>query len=153
SPWVVPLDALAAARVDGPEQDPPVLPYLRRHQPWGLDLTLEIAINGAVVSRPRFATMYWTPDQQLAHLTGNGATLRPGALSASGTVPGPAPGQRGRLLELPWTAPEPLSLPDGSPRGYLVDGDTVTITATAPGLDGVRIGFGEVTGRVEPARG
>ena len=65
SPWVVPLDALLDARVPGPAQDPPVLPYLAREADWGLDLELEVAWNGTVVSRPPFAGMYWTPDQQL----------------------------------------------------------------------------------------
>jgi len=153
SPWVVPLDALAAARVDGPAQDPEVLPYLRRHQPWGLDLAMEVAINGSVVSRPRFAGMYWTPDQQLAHLTVNGASTRTGDLYASGTVSGPEKEQRGCLIELTWDGSEPVTLADGSTRTFLEDGDTVTITATAPGPDGVPIGFGEVTGKVEPASG
>jgi fumarylacetoacetase len=153
SPWVVPLEALAAARVDGPAQDPEVLPYLRRHQPWALDLALEIAINGAVVSRPRFAGMYWTPDQQLAHLTANGASTRTGDLYASGTVSGPERERRGCLIELTWNGTEPLTLPDGSTRAFLEDGDTVAITATAPGPDGTRIGFGEVAGKVVPAGG
>ena len=39
--------------------------------------------------------MYWTPAQQLAHMTVNGAGLRTGDLFASGTVSGPEPGQRG----------------------------------------------------------
>jgi fumarylacetoacetase len=152
SPWVVPLEALAAARVDGPAQDPEVLPYLRREQPWALDLALEIAINGSVISRPPFAGMYWTPDQQLAHMTVNGASTRTGDLYASGTVSGPEREQRGCLIELTWNGTEPVSLADGSSRGFLEDGDTVSITATAPGPDGVRIGFGEVSGGVEPAR-
>jgi fumarylacetoacetase len=153
SPWVVPLAALAAARVDGPAQHPQPAPYLVRQQPWALDLALEIAINGAVVSRPRFAGMYWTPDQQLAHMTGNGAATRTGDLFASGTVSGPEREQRGCLLELTWNGAEPLNLPDGSTRCFLEDGDTVSITATAPGPDGVRIGFGEVAGKVAPAGG
>ncbi len=45
SPWVVPLDALDAARVAPPAQDPPVLPYLQVDEPWGLDLTLEVALQ------------------------------------------------------------------------------------------------------------
>lgn len=153
SPWVVPLEALAAARLDGPAQDPEVLPYLRRQEPWALDLALEIAINGAVVSRPRYAGMYWTPDQQLAHLTVNGASTRTGDLYASGTVSGPEREQRGCLIELTWNGAEPLTLPDGSTRTFLADGDTVAITATAPGADGARIGFGEVAGKVAPASG
>jgi fumarylacetoacetase len=154
SGWVVPLEALEAARVPGPAQDPAPLPYLRRGEPWALDLTIEIALNGEVVSRPPFAGMYWTPDQMLAHLTANGASLRTGDLYASGTVSGPEPGQRGSLIELTWNGEEPLKLADGSIRSFLEDGDTVTITATAPGTGtgGARIGLGEVVGTIHPAR-
>jgi fumarylacetoacetase len=152
SPWVVPLDALAAARVRGPVQDPPVHAYLERAESWGLDLALEVAINDTVVSRPRFAGMYWTPDQQLAHLTANGASTRTGDLYASGTVSGPAREQRGCLLELTWNGAEPIELAGGQTREFLADGDTVTISATAPGPDGTVVGFGAVTGRVLPAR-
>ena len=151
SPWVVPLEALAAARVPGPEQSPEVLPYLRTEASWGLDLTLEVSWNGTVVSRPPFAQMYWTPDQQLAHLTVNGASLRTGDLYASGTVSGPARDQRGSFLELSWNGQEPVMLADGAQRTFLEDGDEVSITAWAPGVDGTPIGFGSVTGRVVPA--
>ena len=41
---------------------------------------------------------------------------------------------------------------NGTTRAYLQDGDEVTITATAPGPNGTRVGFGEVTGRILPAR-
>ncbi len=152
SPWIVPLDALAAARVSPPVQDPPPLPYLRDDDPWSLDLTLEVALNGHVVSRPPFSAMYWTPGQQLAHLTANGAALRTGDFYASGTVSGPQPDQRGSLIELTWNGATPLTLPDGSTRSFLEDGDTVTITASAPGPGGSRIGLGSVTGTVEPAQ-
>ncbi|MFI5100382.1 MAG: fumarylacetoacetate hydrolase family protein [Actinomycetes bacterium] len=100
--WVTPLAALAAARVPPPEQDPPPLAYLHDPDPWALDLALEVELEGTVVSRPPFASMYWTPGQQLAHMTANGASLRTGDLFASGTVTGPAPNQRGSLLELSW---------------------------------------------------
>jgi fumarylacetoacetase len=154
SPWVVPLDALEAARRTPPAQDPSVLPYLRAEEPWGLDIELEISCNDTVVSRPPFASMYWTPAQQLAHLTVNGASLRTGDLFASGTVSGPEPGQRGSFLELSWNGTDPVGLDDGSTRAFLEDGDVVSISASAPGPgpDGSRIGFGEVTGRVRPAR-
>ena len=153
SPWVVPLDALDAARVTPPVQDPPVLPYLQVDEPWGLDLTLEVACNGEVVSRPPFAGMYWTAAQQLAHLTVNGAGLRTGDLFASGTVSGPDREQRGSFLELSWNGTEPVTLADGSTRSFLEDGDEVSISAWAPGADGVRIGFGAVAGRIRPALG
>jgi fumarylacetoacetase len=152
SPWVVPLEALDAARVTPPPRDTPVLPYLREDEDWGLDLSLEVSWNGTVVSRPPFARMYWTPAQQLAHLTVNGASLRTGDLYASGTVSGPEKDQRGSFLELTWNGQEPVTLADGSQRGFLEDGDTVSISAWAPGADGVRIGFGEVTGTICPAR-
>jgi fumarylacetoacetase len=149
SPWVVPLAALEAARVTPPARDPRPLPYLRDDEPWGLDITLEVRLNGQTVSRPPAAGLYWTAAQQLAHLTVNGATLRTGDLYGSGTVSGPERDQRGSLLELSWGGSEPLELGDGSTRTFLEDGDEVTITATAPGTDG-RICFGEVAGTVVP---
>ena len=150
SPWVVPLAALSHARTAPPPRDPRPLPYLDDTEapPWGLDLALEVRLNDHVVARPPFASMYWTPAQMLAHMTVNGASLRTGDLFASGTVSGPEPGQRGSLIELTTNATEPLTLPDGSTRGFLEDGDEVVITATAPGPDGARIGFGEVRGRI-----
>ncbi|MFJ9520074.1 fumarylacetoacetase [Kitasatospora sp. NPDC101801] len=152
SPWVVPLDALEQARVSPPPRDVEPLPYLddRGGEPWGLDLTLTVRLNGHPISRPPFASMYWTAAQQLAHLTANGASLRPGDLYASGTVSGPEVETRGALIELTWNGENPVKLPDGTTRTFLEDGDTVTITATAPGPDGTLISFGEVTGRIVP---
>jgi fumarylacetoacetase len=153
SPWVVPAAALEAARVPPPRQDPGPLPYLRCPEPWGLDLRLEVSLNGQVISRPPARELYWTPPQQLAHATVNGAPLRTGDLFASGTVSGPGPAERGCLLELTWDGTRPLALADGTSRSYLLDGDTVRITATAPGAEGATIGFGEVEGTVIPATG
>jgi fumarylacetoacetase len=151
SPWVVPVAALEAARVAPPTQDPPPLPYLACPEPWGLDLSLEVEINGQVISRPPGRVMYWTAPQQLAHATINGAGLRTGDLFASGTVSGPGEAERGCLLELTWDGSRPLRLPDGTTRSYLADGDVVRITATAPGSGGGRIGFGAVEGAVSGA--
>jgi fumarylacetoacetase len=155
SPWVVPLDALTAARVAPPARDVEPLPYLDDRdakEPWGLDLALEVRVNGTVVSRPPLAAMYWTAAQMLAHMTVNGASVRPGDLFASGTVSGPERGTEGALIELTWNGERPVELGDGGSRAFLEDGDEVTITATAPGPNGTRIGFGEVTGRILPAR-
>ena len=150
SPWIVPLDALEHARVPQPPQDPEPFGYLRGAEPWGLDLALEIRLNGHLVSSPPFATQYWTAAQQLAHLTVNGASLRTGDLYASGTVTGPAKEQRGSFLELSWGGREPFELGGGETRTFLEDGDEVVISATAPGPGGRRIGFGDVRGRVVP---
>jgi fumarylacetoacetase len=153
SPWVVPLPALEAARVRPPARDVRLLPYLddADAEPWGLDVRIEVRLNGELVSCPPVDLMYWTPAQQLAHMTVNGASLRTGDLFASGTVSGPARDQRGSFIELSWGGTEPLPLADGTTRTFLQDGDVVTLTATAPGTGGGRISFGEVTGRVEPA--
>jgi fumarylacetoacetase len=67
-------------------------------------------------------------------------------------VSGPGKDQRGSFIELSWGGKEPIPLADGTTRTFLEDGDVVTITASAPGPDGARIAFGEVTGHIEPAR-
>ncbi|MDT4973466.1 MAG: fumarylacetoacetase, partial [Pseudonocardiales bacterium] len=153
SPWITPLAALDGAWVQPPARDPRPMPYLDDSaRPSGLDLDLAVSLNGAVISRPPFATMYWTPAQMLAHLTVNGASLRTGDLFASGTVSGPDRMQRGSLLELSWNGTEPLTLPDGTERTFLEDGDEVVITASVPTRRG-RIGLGEVRGRIGPAIG
>lgn len=141
SPWITPLEALP--RVPGRTQQPTPLPYLERSADWGLEIELEISLNGEVVSRPPYAGMYWTPDQMLAHLTVNGASLRTGDLFASGTVSGPERGQRGSLIELTWNGSEPVRLADGSARGFLEDGDVVTISGRIGELS-----LGEVSGKI-----
>jgi fumarylacetoacetase len=153
SPWIVPLAALEHARVAPPARNPRPLPYLddTAAEPWGLDIDLEVSLNGHRVSRPPFAGMYWTAAQQMAHMTVNGATLRTGDLFASGTVSGPVPGQQGSLIELSWNGGDPIDLPDGTTRSFLEDGDEVVITASAPGPGGSRVGFGEVRGRIVPS--
>jgi fumarylacetoacetase len=151
SPWVVPLAALEEAFVAAPAQDPEPLPYLREKVSSALDLEVEVRWNGHVVSRPPFRQMYWTPGQQLAHMTVNGASLRTGDLYASGTISGPEREQYGSFLELTWNGTDEVILGDGSHRTFLEDGDRVGIRATAPAVGGGRLGFGDVTGRILPA--
>ncbi|MCP2251654.1 fumarylacetoacetate hydrolase [Prauserella aidingensis] len=150
SAWVVPLQALEAARVAGPVQEPQVLPYLAEQEDWGLDIDLAVSWNGQVVSRPVYREMYWSPAQMLAHLTVNGAATNTGDLYASGTISGPGRHERGALIEITWGGRDPVDVA-GRPSTFLEDGDEVTISATAPGAAGGRIGFGDVTGRILPA--
>ncbi|HET6699072.1 MAG TPA: fumarylacetoacetase, partial [Nocardioidaceae bacterium] len=150
SAWVTPLEALEAARVDLPGQDPAPLDYLQVGPGAGYDIDFEVLLNGEVVARPPYAEMYWSPAQMLAHLTVNGASLRTGDLFASGTISGNEPEQRGSFLELSWGGKEPFTA-GGRERSFLEDGDTVTLRATAPGAQGGRIALGEVTGTVRPA--
>ncbi|WP_338036338.1 fumarylacetoacetase [Nocardioides oleivorans] len=151
SAWVTPLAALDAAWTDLPGQDPEVLDYLRVDGPAGLDIEVEVVLDGEVVSRPPYRSMYWSPAQMLAHTTVNGASVRTGDLWGSGTISGAEPGQRGSLLELGWGGKEPFTVA-GRERTFLEDGDEVTLRYTAPGTGGGRISLGEVTGRILPAR-
>jgi fumarylacetoacetase len=157
SPWVVPLAALEPFRVPGPAQEPPPLPYLRTAGDWAYDVRLEVYLQGEKMARPQRVCasnaryLYWNVCQQLAHHASNGCNLRPGDLLATGTISGPDPGSYGSLLELSWRGSRPLSFPDGETRTFLEDGDRVTLTGWCQG-PGYRVGFGEVTGKILPAR-
>ncbi|MEN8705329.1 MAG: fumarylacetoacetate hydrolase family protein [Nocardioides marinisabuli] len=140
SHWVTPLAALEAAWCDLPGQDPEPLDYLDPGHTRGLDVDVEVVLNGEVVSRPRYRTTYWSPGQMLAHLTVNGASLRTGDLYASGTISGPGDDEVGSLIEL-WRG-----------ERFLDDGDEVVLRYSAPGTGGGRITLGEVSGQVLPAR-
>ncbi len=157
SAWVMPIAALDGARVDGPPQTDPVpLPYLRTDDPWGLSLDLEVWMTPAGAQEAsRIAAvntgraLYWNAAQQLAHMTVNGATIRPGDLFGSGTVSGPTRTERGSLLELTWSGAEPIDV-DGSSRTFLEDGDRITLTGSAPGPQ-APIPLGPVSGVIQPA--
>ncbi len=151
SPWIVPLAALSHSRVRPPSLDTELTAYLADTGDWGLDIDLQVTINGHVVTRPPYKTQFWSPAQMLAHLTVNGASLRTGDLFASGTVSGPSKDQYGSLIELAWGGQSPVELGDGSRRSWLEDGDEVVVSATAVGPEGTRIGFGDAHGQVMPA--
>lgn len=167
SPWVVTLDALAPYRAPaaarGPD-DPPPLPYLHDPQDQrqgGFRLTVEVhlltermragGLAPFLVSRGAMGDLYWTMAQMLTHHASNGCNLRPGDLLASGTISGPAPENRGCLLERTWRGSEPLLLPTGEERRFLADGDEVILTGWCEAPDRPRIGFGECRGTVQPA--
>ncbi|RAX48276.1 fumarylacetoacetase [Arthrobacter sp. AQ5-05] len=151
--WVVPFEALGAARVDPPVRDVAVAGYLDDSAggPWGLDITMEVIVDGQSISHPPVRTLYWTAPQMVAHMTVNGAGLRPGDFFGSGTVSGPEKNQRGSFMELSWGGKEPVLLADGKQMTFLGDGQTVTLRGTAPGPDGTIIDFGECTATILPA--
>ncbi len=157
SPWVVTLDALEPFRCAGPAQDPEPLPYLKSTDDRSYDIQLEVTLQGASMDAPHqislsnFRYLYWNICQQLAHHTVTGCNVRPGDLLASGTISGPAKESRGSMLELSWRGSEPLALPNGEERKFLQDGDRVTMSGWCEG-DGYRVGFGDVTGRLLPAK-
>jgi fumarylacetoacetase len=155
SPWIITLDALEAFRVAGPKQDPEVFPYLHYEGSKNFDINLEVSIKpeGAeamVVSNSNFKYMYWNICQQLAHHTVNGCNIEVGDMYASGTISGPTPDSYGSMLELAWKGTKPITLPDGSSRSFINDGDTVIMKGYAE-KDGVRVGFGKVSAKVLPA--
>ncbi len=153
SPWIVTLDALEPFRVAPPVQEPAVADHLRTAGATGFDLHLEVELQGEVISRTSFADMYWTPAQQVAHMTTNGANVRAGDLFASGTVSGPTPGSEGSLIELAWRGERPVQLADGTTRTFLLDGDTVTLRGWAGADRATRIGLGSVTGTIVASEG
>ena len=148
SPWIVTLEALEHLRVAGPHQDPEVLDYLKYEGGSHYDVSLEVEIipegasSGQIVCRSNFRHMYWNMRQQLAHHTVNGCNLRAGDMMASGTISGPEKGSFGSMLEISWRGTEPVSMPDGSERKFIQDGDTVVMRAPL---------FGEVSGAILPA--
>ena len=87
----------------------------------------------------------------MAHHTVAGCRLRSGDLMASGTISGPEKESRGCMLEITWRGAEPIELPGGEQRVFLNDFDRITMTGWCQG-DGYRVGFGEVTSQLLPAR-
>ena len=148
SPWIVPLEALDLFRIDGPEQNPKVLPYLQYKGLKNYDINLEVAIHPdnskeSIVSSSNFKYMYWNMSQQLAHHTINGCNLNIGDLMASGTISGKDKGSYGSMLELSWGGKKPVILDDGNSRVFINDNDTVIMRGYCE-KNGKRVGFGEV---------
>lgn len=156
SPWIVTLDALEPFRVEGPEQDPPVLEYLQQSGSHNFDIQLEVYIQPesgeeSLISRSNMKYLYWSMAQQLAHHTVNGCNINVGDMMASGTISGPTEDSYGSMLELSWRGTKPLKLKDGNERKFLLDGDTVIMRAFGEN-NGLRLGFGEVRSKVLPAK-
>jgi fumarylacetoacetase len=156
SPWIVTLDALEPFRVAGPVQDPVVLPYLEYSGNKHIDINLEVSItpeNGQekIVSNSNYKHMYWNMNQQLAHHASNGCNINAGDLMASGTISGPEEGMYGSMLEISWKGTKPVQMPDGTERRFINDNDTVTMRGFSE-KEGVRVGFGEVVGKLLPTK-
>jgi fumarylacetoacetase len=164
SAWVVTFDALAPFRAQSAPRaagDPAPLPYLTDEsdsRSGGFDVTVEVWLRSAKMrergeaptrlSRSRFADMYWTLAQLVAHHTSNGCNLQTGDLLASGTISGATKESRGCLLELTSRGTEPLELPSGERRAFLEDGDEVIMRGYCEREGFRRIGFGECRGQV-----
>lgn len=157
SPWIVTLEALEPFKTSSPVQEPQPLAYLREdHSANSYDIQLSVEIQAEqaaqadVICETNFKYMYWSMAQQLAHHTIAGCNVQVGDLMGSGTISGPAPDSYGSLLEITWNATKPLTLSNGEQRTFIQDGDTVIMKGHCE-KDGLRIGFGEVSGKVLPA--
>ena len=152
SPWIITLEALAPFRVAGPKQDPEVFEYLQYEGDRNFDIHLEVIIktpDGAeqVVTKSNHKHLYWNICQQLAHHTVNGCNINVGDLYASGTISGPEEGSFGSMLEITWKGSKPVKMLDGSERKFINDGDTVILKGHCE-KEGIRIGFGEASGKI-----
>lgn len=157
SPWIVTLDALAPFKTACPTQDPVPLAYLREKNEdnsFDIHLSVELQPEGTdqatVICNTNFKYMYWSMAQQLTHHTITGCQVEVGDMMGSGTISGPTPESFGSMLELAWNATKPVALAGGESRTFIEDGDTVIMKGHAE-KDGVRVGFGEVRGKVLPA--
>ena len=152
SPWVVTLEALEPFRTEGYVQEPKVLPYLEYKGNKNIDINLQVFIQGekqdeTLVSTSNYKYMYWNMNQQLAHHTVNGCNIKVADLYASGTISGKSEDSYGSMLELTWRGTKPLKLKDGTERKFINDNDTVIMRGYCE-KNGVRVGFGEVKGKV-----
>ena len=156
SPWIVTLDALEPFRCAGEEQEIEVLSYLKFEGNKNIDINLEVQIGCAdfdahTISKSNYKYMYWNMTQQLAHHTVNGCNIHAGDMMASGTISGNDESAYGSMLELSWKGTKPLTMPDGSERKFIHDGDTVIMKAYSMKND-MRVGFGEVSTQILPAK-
>jgi len=154
--WIVTLDALEPFRVAGPVQEPKVLPYLEYEGEKHIDIKLEVLIQPegseeTSVCKSNYKHMYWNMNQQLAHHTINGCDIKNGDCYGSGTISGPNEGEFGSMLEISWKGTKTVPMADGTERKFINDNDTVIMRGYAE-KNGVRVGFGEVSAKVLPAK-
>ena len=168
SPWIITTEALAPFRApQGLREagDPKPLPYLfdasdQAGGALGVDLEIRLAtakMRAAAASAERISAtkatnLYWTPAQLVAHHTVNRCILNPGDILGTGTISGTEAASAGCLLEQTIDGTRPLQLANGEQRGFLEDGDEITLNARCHRAGHVSIGFGECRGEVLPER-
>lgn len=156
SPWVVTMEALEPFKVSGPKQDPEVLPYLKSEGTHNYDIDLEVTLapehsEPETICRSNFKYMYWNMAQQLSHHTVNGCNVKVGDMMASGTISGKDETAFGSMLELSWGGKKTIQLKNGQTRTFIEDNDIITMKGFAE-KDFIRVGFGEVSGKILPAK-
>mgnify|MGYP001592781815 FL=1 len=156
SPWIVTVAALESFRTSTPERSKELLPYLDGSKDGLYDIELEVlmqpdgASEASVITKTNYSRMYYSAAEQLCHHAIGGCAMNVGDLLGSGTISGPDRAEYGSLMELSWAGREPFTLTTGETRGFIEDGDTLTLRGNARG-DGFTIGFGDCTGKILPA--
>lgn len=156
SPWIVMKEALEAFRTSTPPREKPLLPYIQDTGPMLYDINLSVTMTPkggqpTTICENNYSMMYYSAAQQLAHHSSSGCSMRTGDLLGSGTISGAKKTEFGSLMELSWAGREPITLDGGETRGFIEDGDTLSLHGYAQG-EGYRIGFGECTGTILPAK-
>jgi len=105
------------------------------HHDIALDVILTLSGGReAVISHSTARELTWSAAQQLAHHIACGCPMNVGDPLGSGTISGADRYCRGSLLELSSGGKETLTLPDGTIRSFLEDGDTLTLRGHVQGL-------------------
>ncbi|KAM3422131.1 Fumarylacetoacetase [Cercospora zeina] len=150
SPWVVTSAALQAFQTSSPprtnQAEAVYLKHSTSNSALNIGLRVDITsgrdeLTSQTLCQSNSSWMYWTLAQCVAHQAIGGCGLRTGDLLATGTVSGESDEQHGCLLEFMKQGTTP-------PRGYLEDGDTVTLS----GYCAEGVGFGECVATLLPAR-
>ncbi|MGB0960552.1 MAG: fumarylacetoacetase [Halocynthiibacter sp.] len=156
SPWIVTAEALEEFRAPTPAREKELLPYLDGSKDGLYDITLEVlmqpegAAKASSIAQTNYNRMYYSAAEQLCHHASGGCEMNGGDLLGSGTISGAEKSEFGSLMELSWAGREPFTLETGETRGFIEDGDTLTLRGHAQG-DGFKIGFGDCVGKILPA--
>jgi len=148
------------------QTDPIPLPYLidENYHLGAYDLELQVSLRPSgqeyamVIGESNAKYLYWNIKQQLAHHSVTGCVMRPGDLLGTGTISGPTANAKGCLLEMTRDGTEVIELsfpkkpddkhPNIIQRRYLEDGDELILTGFGQLVNGYRVGFGEVRGKI-----
>lgn len=161
SPWIVTTQALqdfAGTTSAGPVQaEPKPLDYLQDPDYSSYDIKLQVLIQGDGMEEPHpvctsnFLNLYWNAAQQLVHHSVTGCVMNPGDVLGSGTISGQTDDAFGSMLELSWKGTREVKV-GPEVRKFLKDGDTVVMKGWTTKAGHGRIGFGECSGKVLPAK-
>lgn len=145
SPWVITPEALEPFKVQLPEQEPKMMDYLQDNDLSSYNIDLQIHIKTPkmteyhMIAESNMKYLYYSVAQTIAHHTVTGCNLSAGDMLGSGTISGTEKSQFGSMLELCWKGEQPIPLPSGEERKFLVDGDSINLRGVCKG-NGFTIG-------------